>query len=121
MIILFLSLAGGLGAGTRFIVDGLISARAGNSLPLGTFLINVSGSLLLGLLVGAALSGRISSEWQLITGAGFLGGYTTFSTASVETVRLLQCRRPIWAVLYGAGTAVAAAVAAAVGITCARF
>lgn len=116
MIIVLLGLAGGAGAAVRFVVDGFISARWGTSLPLGTFFINVSGSLLLGLLMGATLSGRMPSEWQLIAGTGFLGGYTTFSTASVETVRLLQRRRRVWAGLYGIVTVAAAVAAAAAGM-----
>jgi hypothetical protein len=61
--------------------------------PVGTTVINVTGSFLLGLLGGLALQHGLPTSWHLVLGTGFLGGYTTFITASVETVRLLQDRR----------------------------
>jgi CrcB protein len=113
--VIFLGLAGGLGAGTRFVVDGLVRAWIRTALPIGTILINVTGSFLLGLVVGAAAHGA-STDLLAIAGTGFLGGYTTFSTASVETVRLVQARRPGLAVLNALGTLATALGAAAVGV-----
>ncbi|MFD1214169.1 fluoride efflux transporter CrcB, partial [Arthrobacter sp. GCM10027362] len=109
MTVLLLALAGGAGAGTRFIVDGLIRSRMHSALPVGTIAINVSGSFLLGLLAGAAMHRGLPAELQLILGTGFLGGYTTFSTASVETVRLIQAGRGGLAAANALGTLAAAA------------
>lgn len=89
LLFVALSLAGGIGAATRLLLDGLVKARAGNSYPWGTTVINITGSLLLGLITGLALAGLAPEPWRLVLGTGFLGGYTTFSTASLETVRLL--------------------------------
>ena len=83
---------GGLGAATRFIVDGLIMRRAGAGFPWGTFTINSSGSLLLGLLTGLAGSSLVDADAAFVLGVGFLGAYTTFSTAMVDTVHMLQKR-----------------------------
>ncbi|MDQ0632755.1 CrcB protein [Arthrobacter pascens] len=119
--ILLLGLAGGLGAGTRFVVDGLIRSRLRTALPVATIAINVTGSFLLGLVAGAVIVHAAPPELQAIAGTGFLGGYTTFSTASFETVRLVQSGRTGLALLNGIGTAVAAIAAAAGGLALASL
>ena len=111
-LFLLLSLAGGLGAVCRFVLDGVVRSRWASLLPWGTIAINISGSLLLGLLTGLA----VPDDLRLIVGTGFLGGYTTFSTASLETVRLLIDRRPAAALLNGLGVLVAATLAAGLGL-----
>jgi CrcB protein len=116
LTILLLGLAGGLGAGTRFVVDGLIRSKIRTALPVGTIVINITGSFLLGLVAGAVMVHTAPAELQAIAGTGFLGGYTTFSTASFETVRLIQSRRTGLALLNGIGTAVAGVGAAAGGL-----
>jgi CrcB protein len=80
------ALFGGAGAVARFLVDGWVGARFGRELPLGTFTINVSGSFLLGLVDGLALSGNAT----VIAGAAAIGAYTTFSTWMFETQRLAE-------------------------------
>jgi fluoride exporter len=114
--ILLVMLAGGAGAVARFVLGGLISSRFRGELPLGTMLVNVSGSLLIGLLAGAVIFHGAPAALQTVLGTGFLGGYTTFSTASVDTVRLLQARRPILALINAAGTLIVTVVAAAAGL-----
>jgi fluoride exporter len=121
LTILLLGLAGGLGAGTRFIVDGLVRSKVRTALPVGTIAINVTGSFLLGLVAGAVIVHAAPVELQAIAGTGFLGGYTTFSTASFETVRLIQSRRTGLALLNGIGTAIAAVGAAAAGLALASL
>ncbi|MCW2694757.1 MAG: CrcB protein [Mycobacterium sp.] len=116
MIVLVMSLAGGLGAVARFALDGLVVARAGRRFPYGTLLINISGSLLLGVLTGLTLAHGAPTALRTVAGTGFCGGYTTFSTASFETVRLLQERRWAAALTNGAGTLVLTLLAAALGL-----
>jgi CrcB protein len=108
--------AGGVGAALRFVVDGVVRARIRSSYPVGVTIINVTGSFLLGLLTGLALSRLVSDEWLLVLGTGLLGGYTTFSTASFETVRLLQLRRPGAALANGLGMLVASVAVATLGL-----
>lgn len=115
-VVVMLALAGGVGAGSRFMLDGAIRARSRTTLPIGTMIINVSGSLVLGLLAGLVLAHRLPLEVQAIAGTGFLGGYTTFSTASVETVRLVQSGRPGTGLLNAVGTMVLALAGAAGGL-----
>lgn len=94
LLFIGLSLAGGIGSALRLLVDGAVRSRVRLAYPVGTTLINVSGSLLLGLLTGLVVGHVVGEPWRLVLGTGFLGGYTTFSTASIETVRLLGDRRP---------------------------
>jgi CrcB protein len=74
----------GVGALGRFLIDGAISSAVGRELPAGTFVVNVSGALLLGLLTGLALRGAALT----LAGTALLGSYTTFSTWMLETHRL---------------------------------
>lgn len=111
-----LALAGGLGAAVRFITDGLIRTRFHTALPVSTILINVTGSLLLGLLVGLTMTGKVHAELEAVLGTGFLGGYTTFSTASVETVRLIQDGRTGRGLVNAFGTVLLSLAAALLGL-----
>lgn len=110
------ALAGGLGAACRFVLDGVVRSRTTGDYPYGTLLVNVSGSLLLGLLTGLGLTHLASDELVLVLGTGLLGGYTTFSTASIETVRLLQARRYGASLLAGLGMLAASVAAAGAGL-----
>ncbi|MGD2060059.1 MAG: CrcB family protein [Acidimicrobiia bacterium] len=88
MTLLLVSLAGSIGAVSRYFVSGWIQARSPWNFPVGTLTVNVLGSLALGLIVG---TGAIDSA-PVIAGVGFLGGFTTFSTWMVETARLGSTR-----------------------------
>jgi CrcB protein len=116
LVIIALSIAGGIGAVVRLVFDGFLRSRVTTPYPLGTTVINVTGSLLLGLITGLALTHGIPLEWRLILGTGFLGGYTTFSTASFETVRLAQQGRYGAALTNGLGMFLAAVLAAGAGL-----
>jgi fluoride exporter len=79
-------LLGGVGALLRFFVDGVVAARAGRDFPLGTFVVNVSGAAILGLLVGLGVGG----DRLLLAGTATIGSYTTFSTWMLESQRLAE-------------------------------
>jgi fluoride exporter len=120
VITLALGLAGALGAACRLVLDGAVRRRLRTTFPWATVAVNVSGSLLLGVLTGLVLYRHAPTDLRLIAGTGFCGGYTTFSTASVETVRLAQRREYGLAVLNGVGTAVLTLGSAAVGLLVVR-
>lgn len=103
MITLITACAGGIGAVARFLVDAAVQQHRRWRFPAGTALVNAAGSLLLGLLYGWAQHGG-SPEALAVFGTGFCGGFTTFSTASVEVVRLRAAERPIAALTYAGGT-----------------
>ena len=92
MILAGIALAGAVGAPCRYLLDRFVQSRvaARSRIPWGTIAVNVSGSLALGLLTGAALYHAFPATPRLILGTGFCGAYTTFSTFTVETVRLLE-------------------------------
>ena len=117
--VLAVAIAGGLGAVCRYLLSALISRRTTTSFPWGTFAINVSGSFVVGLAAGLAAVSLIPAEWRLVVGTGFLGGYTTFSTASTDTLALLRSRRPRAAALYSFGMLAAALAAAGAGVVAA--
>jgi fluoride exporter len=79
-------LLGGVGALLRFLVDGTVAARAGRNFPLGTFVVNMTGSASLGLLVGFGLTG----DRLVLAGTATLGSYTTFSTWMLESQRSVE-------------------------------
>ncbi|KQN41180.1 fluoride efflux transporter CrcB [Frigoribacterium sp. Leaf44] len=116
LLLVAVAAAGGIGAAARFVVDGLVKDRLGSAYPWGTTVINVSGSFALGLVTGLALQAVVAPEWKAVLGTGLLGGYTTFSTASVETVRLLAAGRRGAAVANGLGMLVACVGVASLGL-----
>jgi CrcB protein len=120
MIGLWIGAAGAAGAAVRFVIDGLIRQRTGTTFPWATIVINVSGSLLLGVLTGLMMYRGAPPDLKLIAGTGFCGGYTTFSTASFETVRLVQRRSYGRAIANGVGTLLLTLGAAAVGLVVLR-
>jgi CrcB protein len=116
LIALWVAVAGSSGAVARFVIDGAVKGRSDRAFPLGTFVINVSGSLAFGLLTGFVIFHHVSSLWSTILGTGFCGGFTTFSTASFETVRLIQTRMYRSALLNGAGALLLCLAAAGAGM-----
>jgi CrcB protein len=83
---------GAVGATARYLLDAYIAARFPSTLPWGTFAVNMSGSLLLGLFTGMVVFGGAPTALKVILGTGFCGAYTTFSTFTFETVRLIEER-----------------------------
>jgi len=80
------ALLSGSAALTRFLIVALVSARTAGTFPLGTFVVNITGALLLGLITGLAVEG----DALVLLGAATLGSYTTFSTWMLETQRLTE-------------------------------
>lgn len=113
--------AGAIGAWLRYTVDGVVSQRATGLFPWGTFVINVSGSLLLGLLFTVFTERMAVVPWvrSSIT-IGFLGAYTTFSTLSLESVQLIEERVYGLALINAAGSLAAGMAAVSVGIILGR-
>ena len=114
MIIAGLMVAGAAGAVLRYLVDRFVQERVESDFPYGTLAINVTGALILGFLTGSALHHGLSANWVTVLGTGLIGAYTTFSTFSYDTFRLLSSDAPIGAmanVLFSVVGGVGAAVA----------
>ncbi|MFD8595452.1 fluoride efflux transporter CrcB [Kitasatospora sp. NPDC059646] len=104
---LLVILGAAVGAPLRYLTDRAVQARHDTVFPWGTFAVNVSGSLVLGLLTGAVAAGAASSQLQLLLGTGFCGALTTYSTFSYETLRLAESGAGLYAVMNAAGSVVA--------------
>jgi CrcB protein len=119
--LLLVAAGGALGALVRYLLGMWIAGRVGPDFPWGTFIINVSGSLLIGVVLGLVSEGYLSSELRLFVAVGILGGYTTFSTFSYETVELLADGN-MRAFLFNAlGQLVAGLVAVYFGLVASRI
>jgi len=112
---------GAFGAIARQIVSDVLPGASGG-FPLATFVVNVSGCLLIGVLMVSIVEvRRLHRLARPLLGVGLLGGYTTFSTYMVETQRLLQAGDPAVAFAYVGGTVVTALLAVQAGILFARW
>jgi CrcB protein len=116
MVLVGVLLAGAAGAVVRYLVDGAVQRRFGAQVPIGTLVVNVAGSFILGLLTGAALYRQPDPAIRTVLGTGFCGALTTWSTLSWETVRLVEEGTPRAAVTAMVGGLTTSLVAGAAGI-----
>jgi CrcB protein len=119
-IVVAVAVAGALGAAARYGLDGWISGRAG-LFPWGTFVINVSGAFLLGLLFTVLTERYTVAPWlRSAVNVGFLGAYTTFSTLTLETLQLAQAGQYVLAALNSGGSLVCGLLAVFAGVAVGR-
>lgn len=109
MTALEIALAGALGAALRYVLERWVSARVRREWPWGTFAVNVSGCLALGILGG-------TGHTHLVLGVGLVGAYTTFSAYAVEIVRVDADRHRAAAAGYALGSLLAGVAAAGLGL-----
>jgi CrcB protein len=104
---LMVGLGGCLGSILRFWLGSYIGGRLGSRFPYGTFVINVTGSFLIGMILTIlAEKTQWSPNWRFLIPIGFIGGYTTFSTFEYETFRLVQDGQMVTAMLNVVGSVV---------------
>lgn len=121
-----LAVGGGAGANARYYLGRCVAEwqlrHGGVNFPWGTFVINVSGSALLGFLAAACLGSADPARraWYVLLGTGFCGGFTTFSTFSVEALELMREERVGAAAAYVLGSAAAGLAAAALAMRVGR-
>lgn len=122
MILAFIAAgAGGVGAVLRYLADGAVQDRTSGPFPWGTLTVNLAGSFVLGLLTGLAWHHGLPGPWKAALGTGFCGGLTTWSTASWESVRLVEDRLFKEALGYTLGGLTLAIAAAIAGIALATL
>ncbi|WP_330460983.1 fluoride efflux transporter CrcB [Streptomyces sp. NBC_00820] len=117
---LLVAVGGAVGALLRYLTDRAVQARHDTVFPWGTFTVNVGGSLILGFLTGAALSGTASHAVQLLLGTGLCGALTTYSAFSYETLRLAESGARFFAAANVAASVTAGLGAAFAGLTVAE-
>jgi CrcB protein len=99
------------------LVGGWFANRFGPAFPYGTFVINVTGSFVIGFFLAFAEErASFSPNWRLFFAVGFVGGYTTFSTFEYESVRLLQDGETLLGAVYVIGSVITGGIAAFGGI-----
>lgn len=113
-VLIAAALAGGAGAGLRYLVDVLVVGGRSARFPLGILVVNVTGSFALGVLTGLG-AGVVGTDLAWVLGVGLLGGYTTFSTVSVESALLIRTGEARRGWMNALGTLVLGVVAAASG------
>ena len=121
MTYLWVALGGAAGAAARYGVAQWAGGRWGWSFPWGTLAVNVTGSFAIGLLMALLIGRGIDPAFRLLLVTGFLGGYTTFSTFSLETLSLLETRRFGEAGLYVGGSVLLGLIACFFGLAMGRL
>ena len=123
MLYLYIALFGAVGSLARFGAQGVVQRWTGAGFPWGTFVVNVTGSVLVGFIAKLGTSSTLlSPDLRVGLLIGLCGGYTTFSTFSFETVRLLQDGAYARAALYVGGSVLLSLAATLVGMqTAARM
>jgi CrcB protein len=117
MAIFWVGLGGFLGANARYLLALFVGYRWPSAFPLGTFIINVTGSFILGFFMAfASTRSWLHPNARLMFAVGFVGAYTTFSTFSYETIRLIQNHEPMLAVLNVVGSVLLGGLAVVAGI-----
>jgi CrcB protein len=118
---LLVFIGGGVGSTLRQIVNVVSSRFLGTAFPYHTFIINITGSTIMGLIAGyLAFKGEASQPWRLFLMTGILGGYTTFSAFSLDTALLYERGEIGLAVLYVVGSVVISIVGLFAGLTLIR-
>jgi fluoride exporter len=121
MAYLWVALGGAAGAAARYGVAQWTSGRWGWTFPWGTLVVNVTGSLAIGLVLTLLLARNADAAYRYLLVSGFLGGYTTFSAFSIETLALVESRRWDVATLYVAGSVALGLLATALGLALGRL
>ena len=120
--LIFVFLGGGLGSVARFLVGMQAMRTFGPGWPYGTFVVNIAGGFLMGVLVGflAHRGGADQDRWRVLFGVGMLGGFTTFSAFSLETALMVERRNYGQAGFYAVASVLLAVSALFVGLALAR-
>ena len=96
----FIFIGGGLGAVSRYLLQGVVQTRAGSSFPAGTMAVNIIGCFVIGVLWALFEEVPVQIETRLFLITGFLGGFTTFSSFGVETLNLIRDGEYGYAAIY---------------------
>ena len=122
MTLVLVGAGGAFGAISRYLVDGWVASATGGGFPWGTLVVNVSGSFVLGLLFAASVErGVLSPDIRAPILVGFIGAYTTFSTLTLETWRLVEDGSYVPAIANMGGSLILGLVAVVAGLMIGRL
>lgn len=113
-------LGAGLGAVCRYLLGNFVQGKFSGPFPVGTLVVNVSGSLAIGFVMAIIVARGASEDWRLLLVTGLLGGYTTFSAFSYETVSLIENKHFGQALLYAGLSCFLTILACGLGLWLAR-
>ena len=115
--LIIIGVGGAFGAVARHLVGAFVVRHVSWGFPLGTFLVNLSGCFIIGLLYGLALRySWLTLEWRLFLITGICGGYTTFSSFSFESISLVRQGNYTYFFLYVLGSVILGLLATVIGI-----
>ena len=118
--VLLVALGGAIGSAARYLVGAFVANRFGPDFPWGTFIVNVSGSFLIGVILSLVGGGQLPAGARLFLAVGVMGGYTTFSTYSNETLQLVQGGEVGAAMFNALGQVVAGFIGVYLGVVLGR-
>ena len=116
-IVLLIGTGSFIGGVCRYLLSQVIQNKFPFSFPLGTFSVNILGCLLIGMVFGCTEKGSMNPEWRLFLATGLLGGFTTFSAFSHETVSLLRDGQLWYALAYISLSVIIGVLATFLGIS----
>ncbi len=120
-IVLFIGIGSFIGGVARYLLSQLIQNKALTTFPYGTLAVNIIGCFLIGVIYGIAERSGLSNEWRLFLATGILGGFTTFSAFSYESISLMRDGQAGPALLYVAASVVLGLMATWAGISGVSF
>lgn len=120
-LILIVGIGSFIGGIIRYLLSVVIQAKTMTVFPYGTLSVNVIGCLLIGIVFGIADKGSMSTEWKLLLATGLLGGFTTFSTLSLETFNLIRLGHHLYAGIYVALSIFIGLLATVIGVAAVRM
>ena len=120
-IILAIGTGSFIGAVFRYLLSQLIQTKVVSTFPFGTLTVNIVGCLLIGLLFGVSVRVHMTQEWRLFLATGVLGGFTTFSAFSYETINMLRDGQFWYASTYVVSSVVVGLIATFIGIAIIKY
>jgi CrcB protein len=106
-----------IGGILRYLLSQFVQSKFLSAFPFGTLIVNIIGCFLIGMVFGLTDRGTLTPEWRLFLATGLIGGFTTFSAFSLETVGLLRDGQLLYATAYIVGTVIIGLLATFIGIS----
>jgi fluoride exporter len=114
-IILAIGTGGFIGGVLRYLLSQLVQTKFLSTFPFGTLMVNIIGCFLIGLVFGLTDRGNLTQEWRLFLATGLLGGFTTFSAFSIESLSLFRDGQFFYATAYISSSVAVGIIATFIG------